>query len=131
MQGYYLQGEASTRIDHCVIDVHETTVELEMHDIDHPIISQCRKHRQLVHLKGGFAACFPLDVLMVHSSTLTIATTRECLTCGGFSLGETIHFGSLEFITDYFNSMSLSPGGATQVPSSWEQPTMGCCHCGP
>jgi hypothetical protein len=39
---------------------------------------------------------------MVHSSTLTITTDSERLTCGGFSLGETIHFGSLEFIANCF-----------------------------
>jgi hypothetical protein len=52
---------------------------------------------------------------MVHSSTLIVTTEGEHLTCGGFSLGETVHFGSLEFI----------PRGATQAPSSWERPTAG------
>jgi hypothetical protein len=32
--------------------------------------------------------------------------------CGGVSLGETIWFGSLQFITDYFDSLSLSPKGS-------------------
>jgi hypothetical protein len=53
--------------------------------------------------------CFPLDVSMVHTSTLT---DGERLTCGGFSLGKTIHFGSLEFITNCFDSPSLSPKGS-------------------
>jgi hypothetical protein len=30
------------------------------------------------------------------------------MSCGGFSLDETIHFGSLDFITDRFGSLSLS-----------------------
>jgi hypothetical protein len=48
---------------------------------------------------------------MVHSSTLTVSTDGKHLTCGGFSLDKTTHFGSLEFITDCFNSLSLSPKG--------------------
>jgi hypothetical protein len=31
------------------------------------------------------------------------------LTCGGFSLEETVHFGNFEFIVNYFGSLSLSP----------------------
>jgi hypothetical protein len=46
---------------------------------------------------------------MVPSSTITIAADGEHLTCGGFSLGETICLGNFEFITDYFNGLSLSP----------------------
>jgi hypothetical protein len=48
---------------------------------------------------------------MVHSSTLAIVTDGEHLTYGSLSLGETVHFRSLEFIFDYFGSMSLSPKG--------------------
>jgi hypothetical protein len=48
---------------------------------------------------------------MVHSSTLTVATDGERLMCCGFSLNRTIRFGSLEFITDYFDGLSLSPRG--------------------
>jgi hypothetical protein len=48
---------------------------------------------------------------MIHSSTLTVATDRERLTCGGCSLSATIRFGSLEFIADCFSSLTLSPGG--------------------
>jgi hypothetical protein len=58
---------------------------------------------------GGIAACFPLDVLLVHSSTLVVTTDGERLTCGGFSLDETVRFGILEFIADYFSGMCLSP----------------------
>jgi hypothetical protein len=52
---------------------------------------------------------FPLDVPMVPSSAITIAADGECLTCGGFSLGETVRFRSFEFIADYFSGLSLSP----------------------
>jgi hypothetical protein len=48
---------------------------------------------------------------MVHSSMLIITTDGEHLTCNGFSLGETIRFGGLDFITDCFSSLSLSPKG--------------------
>jgi hypothetical protein len=46
---------------------------------------------------------------MVPSSTFAITTNGEHLSCGGFSLGETICFGSLEFITNCFSGLSLSP----------------------
>jgi hypothetical protein len=48
---------------------------------------------------------------MVHSSRLVIDVDGEHLTCGGFFFGETICFGSLEFIVDCFDSMSFSPKG--------------------
>jgi hypothetical protein len=48
---------------------------------------------------------------MVPSSVLADATVCDHLSCGGFSLGETICFGSLEFITDRFGGLSLSPIG--------------------
>jgi hypothetical protein len=48
---------------------------------------------------------------MVHSSTLPVITDNKHQTCGGFTLGETIHFWNLEFITDRFGSLSLSSEG--------------------
>jgi hypothetical protein len=48
---------------------------------------------------------------MVHSSTLTITADDEHLTRGCFSLDKTVRFGNLEFIADYFGSLSLSPKG--------------------
>jgi hypothetical protein len=54
---------------------------------------------------------FPLDVPIVSSSARGVAADGECLSCGGFSLGETICFWSLEFIVDRFGGMSLSPSG--------------------
>jgi hypothetical protein len=60
---------------------------------------------------GGLQRAFALDVPMVPSSALVITTDAERLSCGGFSLGETIHFGSLEFIADHFGGLCLSPMG--------------------
>jgi hypothetical protein len=51
---------------------------------------------------------FPLDVLMVPSSVLIISAYGECPSCDVFSLGKTIHFRSLKFITDCFSGLSLS-----------------------
>jgi hypothetical protein len=50
-----------------------------------------------------------MNILMVHSSTLTITIDGEHLTCGGFSLNETVCSRSLEVIIDCFGSVSLSP----------------------
>jgi hypothetical protein len=76
--------------------------------IDH-VTCQCRKHLLLVHQEGGFVACFPLNVLMIQSSRLITTADGKHLTHGGFNLSETICFGSLEFITNYFDSPRLSP----------------------
>jgi hypothetical protein len=40
---------------------------------------------------GDLQRAFPLDVMRVPSSVITVATDGECLTCDGFSLGETVH----------------------------------------
>jgi hypothetical protein len=82
-----------------------------MCDLDHLVSCRCRKHQRLTCQEGGFAACIPLDVLMVHSSALVVSTYDKHLTCDGFSLGETIHFGHLDFITNGFGGLSLSPSG--------------------
>jgi hypothetical protein len=52
---------------------------------------------------------FPLDILIFPLSVITIAADDKRLMCGGFSLGETVHFVNFEFITDYFGGLSLSP----------------------
>jgi hypothetical protein len=46
---------------------------------------------------------------MVPKSVLIVAANGERLSCGGFSLDETIRLGSFEFITNYFSGLSLSP----------------------
>jgi hypothetical protein len=46
---------------------------------------------------------------MVPSSVITVATDGECLTCGGFSLGEPVRLGNFEFTANYFGGLSLSP----------------------
>jgi hypothetical protein len=51
---------------------------------------------------------FPLDIPMVPSSMITIATDGEHLTYDGFSLSETIQLGNFKFIADYFGCLSLS-----------------------
>jgi hypothetical protein len=48
---------------------------------------------------------------MVHSSALAITSGGKHLTYSGFTLGKTICFGSLDFIADCFDSLSLSPKG--------------------
>jgi hypothetical protein len=48
---------------------------------------------------------------MVHSLKHTVINGGNHQTGIGFALGETIHFGSLEFITDLFSNLSLSPEG--------------------
>jgi hypothetical protein len=54
---------------------------------------------------------FPLYILMVPSSALTVATDGERLSCDVFSLDKTIHFESVEFITNRFGDLCLSPMG--------------------
>jgi hypothetical protein len=49
-----------------------------------------------------------LNVSTVRSSKPTIVANKNNLTGAGFTLGETIHFGSLEFIVDHFGNLSLS-----------------------
>jgi hypothetical protein len=105
--------------------VRDTTSELESRDLADPIICQCRKHQQLVCQVVGHVACFCLNVSMVHSSTLDVITDGEHLTCGDFSPGETIFFGSLEFIIDYFGTLSLSLKGSDSGTVF-----VGTAHCG-
>jgi hypothetical protein len=59
--------------------------------------------------KGDLKRATPLDVLMVPSSSIAIVADGKCLACGGFSLGEPVHLVNFEFITDYFDDLSLSP----------------------
>jgi hypothetical protein len=59
--------------------------------------------------KEDLQRAFPIDVSMVPSSAIIVATDGEHLTCGGFSLGETSHLGIFKFITDYFGGLSHTP----------------------
>jgi hypothetical protein len=117
-------------IDHYVLHCSQDHLGTRMCDLDSPVFYHCRKHRQLAHQEGDLQCTFPLDVQMVHSSTLAVCTDGEHLMCGGFSLSEIIHFGILEFITDSLGGVSLSPRGTTQVPPSWVHHAVGhqpCC----
>jgi hypothetical protein len=78
---------------------------------------------------------FPLDVPIVPSSMLIVTASSERLSCDDFSHGETIRFGSLEFIVDCFSGLSLSPrrdgsdatimGSSRSGPSSLLQAMIG------
>jgi hypothetical protein len=59
----------------------------------------------------GFAACFPLNVSIVYSLKLTFVANGNNLTSTRLTPGETICFGSLEFIAGRFGNLSLSPEG--------------------
>jgi hypothetical protein len=61
--------------------------------------------------KGDLQRAFHLNIPMVPASVLAVAVNGEGLSCDVFSLGETIHFGRLNFITDRFHGGSLSPMG--------------------
>jgi hypothetical protein len=72
--------------------------------------------------KGDLQRAFPLNVLMILASAITVIADGECLTCSGFSLGKTIHLRNFEFIVDYFGGLSFSLGrgveGATFMSST-------------
>jgi hypothetical protein len=65
----------------------------------------------LAHQEGAFVACFLVNVLMVHSPKPTVVTDSNRLIDVGFTLGKTIRFSSLDFITNCFGTLSLSPEG--------------------
>jgi hypothetical protein len=104
-------------IDHCLLCCSQDHIRTRTCDLNHPVSYVPRR---------GFAAYFPLDVPIVHSSALAVSTDDECLMCVGFSLGETIRFGSLEFIAGYCGGLSLSPigndSGATFMGSPRNMP---------
>jgi hypothetical protein len=81
------------------------------HDLDHPVLAVAKSTDSWHAGKGDLQRAFLLDVLMVPSSALAIAADGERLSCGGFSLGETIRFESLEFITNRFDGLSPPPHG--------------------
>jgi hypothetical protein len=59
---------------------------------------------------------------MVPSYALTVFADGECLTCGGFFHGETVHFKSLEFIADLFGGLSSLPGELLGCRPHWFNP---------
>jgi hypothetical protein len=61
--------------------------------------------------KGGFAACFPLDVSIVHLLKSVVIIDGSNLIGIELTWGETIRFGNQEFIADRFDNLSLSPEG--------------------
>jgi hypothetical protein len=89
--------------------VHKTTSELECTILTTMYFTATENTDSWHARKGDLQHAFPLDVSMVYSSMLAVSTDGECLTCSDFSLGETVHFGSLEFIVDCFGDLSLSP----------------------
>jgi hypothetical protein len=93
-----------------------------MRDLGHPILAGAKNTNSWRTRKADLQRSFPLDILMVLSSAITVAADGERLTCGGFSLGQIIHLGSFEFITNYFSGVSLCPrtgnSGATFMGST-------------
>jgi hypothetical protein len=82
-----------------------------MCDLDHPCLAGPKNTNSGRARKGDLHCSFPLNILIVPSLAPIITVDGECLSCGGFSHGETIHFGSLESNTDCFDGLSLSPMG--------------------
>jgi hypothetical protein len=62
--------------------------------------------------KGNLQRALLLDVSMVPSSALTVATDGERLTCYDFSVGKIVRLVINEFIAEYFGSRE---GGQTEV----------------
>jgi hypothetical protein len=89
--------------------VHKTTSELEHAILTTMYLVGAKNIGSWCARMGDLQCAFLLYVPMVPSSALAITTDGDCLTCGGFSLGETVHLGSIEFVADYFGSLSLSP----------------------
>jgi hypothetical protein len=78
-------------------------------DLDHPISYRCKKTPMVGALGKEICSVLFLDeVLMVPSSSIVVAANCERLTCSGFSLGEPVCLRNFEFITNYFNGLSLS-----------------------
>jgi hypothetical protein len=92
--------------------VCKTTSELEHVILTTLCLTGAKNTDSWCAMKGDLQCAFPLYVLMAQSSALAVSIDCERLMCGGLALGETIHFGSLEFIADCFGGLSLSPKGS-------------------
>jgi hypothetical protein len=96
------------------------------HDLSQPFLTDA-KNTNSWHARNGDLQCvFPLDILMVPSSALTIAADGECPSCNVFSPDKTIRFGSLGFIAVCFSGLRLSPKGCSS-----DVIAMGSTHGGP
>jgi hypothetical protein len=89
--------------------VYKTTSKLERVTFTTLYLADAKNIDSWHARKGNLQRIFSMDVPMVPSFALTVATDGECLTCSGFSLSETIHLRTFEFIPDYFSGLSLSP----------------------
>jgi hypothetical protein len=74
--------------------------------------------------RGICSVLFFDTVPMVPSSAFIATAGSERLLCDGFSLGETVRFGSLELIANRFGGPSLSPLG-TGLGTTTMGPTYG------
>jgi hypothetical protein len=80
-----------------------------MRDLDQPVFLHPKDTDSWHARKGDLQHAFPLDILMIPSSAITVAADGECLMCDGFSLGEMVRLGNIEFITDYFRRYEPLP----------------------
>jgi hypothetical protein len=69
-------------------------------DLDHPVLDSVENTDNWSARNGDLQRTFPLEVLMVPLSAITVAANSERLTCGGFSLGEPIRLENFLFIVD-------------------------------
>jgi hypothetical protein len=74
-----------------------------------------------MYLAGSKNTNNVLDVPMVPSSVITVSTNGECLTCGGFSLGETVCLRNFKFIVNYIGGLCLSLKRGNAGVASWAQ----------
>jgi hypothetical protein len=93
-----------------VLCISQDHLRFGTRDLDHHVLASVENTDSWYARKGDLQSGFSLYVLMVPSSGITVTVDGERLTCGGFSLGETICFGSLEFIADFFGGLCLSLG---------------------
>jgi hypothetical protein len=91
--------------------VHKTTLEQECTILTTLYLAGAKNTDSWRTRKGDLLCSFPLDISIVPSSALTIATDGERLSCNVFSLDEIIRFRSIKFITDRFGDLCLSPMG--------------------